>query len=576
MRHESSADRLRRPSTLDQESVAPQSVRGDEEVPDRSSNWPVSAKHADACTDALDGDRALEPARESVEAKANTSARSSTKMRIVPATFAMPAPGDVLAGKYRIEAIIGRGGMSLVYSATHLQLEQLVAIKVLAGHALLVPECIARLGREARASSRIRSEHVVRILDVGELESHGVPYLVMEHLEGSDLAAVLASSKDRRLPLALAVQSVLHACEGLAAAHALGIIHRDLKPANLFLTESGDGSPCVKILDFGVSRMTDRAGLSPLTDPGIVLGTPSYMAPEQMEAAGLDERSDVWALGAILYELLVGRPPFAGDTLPKIFIEIMRSKTPRASAERADVSHDLDDVIARCLAVEAVDRFQSVAELATALARCKSADVHARDLADRVTRVRERTARGATQASLPPASAAVPTASARTTGRDLRKVGAAALVMASGALLGVLALAGIGIPRASVVAPAVAPAALEGEPSASGAVTSGADLSNRDVRERAPAPGTPPVLAAPDPGGALSLATVNRPKSADLPTPVAVATPARLVADPRSREGADVDGGAVPAEGANSDERAPSRARAVPDGIEGDPPQATD
>jgi serine/threonine-protein kinase len=246
---------------------------------------------------------------------------------------ALVAPGDVVADKYRIDAVVGRGGMSVVYRATHLHLDQLVAIKVLSANALLMPEHVARLKREARAASKIRTEHVVRIFDIGELAS-GIPYLVMEHLVGADLAQVLA--KRGPLPVSLAVECVMQACEALAEAHAIGIIHRDLKPANLFLTEGVDGSPCVKVLDFGISRMTRRQALTPLTDPGTVLGTPSYMAPEQMEAADtIDTRSDIWAMGAILYELLVGCPPFAGQSLPQLFVKIMRSKTPRPSAARA-------------------------------------------------------------------------------------------------------------------------------------------------------------------------------------------------------------------------------------------------
>jgi len=208
------------------------------------------------------------------------------------------AIGDVLAGKYRIDAVVGRGGMSVVYRATHLHLEQLVAIKVLSANALVMPEYVARLKREARAVSRIRSEHVVRVFDIGELPGHGIPYLVMEHLVGADLAQVLA--KRGPLPVHLAVECILQACEALAEAHAAGIIHRDLKPANVFLTEGIDGSPCVKVLDFGISRMTRRHGLSPLTDPGIVLGTPSYMAPEQVESADtIHTLSDIRAQGAV-------------------------------------------------------------------------------------------------------------------------------------------------------------------------------------------------------------------------------------------------------------------------------------
>jgi len=315
----------------------------------------------------------------------------------------MPVPGDVIADKYRIDAVLGRGGMSVVYRATHLALEQQVAIKVLSAEAVLLPEYVVRLKREARAVSRIRSEHVARVHDIGELPGGGVPYLVMECLDGSDLAAVLV--RRGPLPVQLAVECVMQACEALAEAHALGIIHRDLKPANLFLGEAVDGSTCVKVLDFGISRMSRRHGLSSLTDPGTVLGTPSYMAPEQMEGSeAVDARSDIWALGTILYELLVGKPPYSGDSLPQIFVKIMRSPTPRPSAMRVGVRSGLDEIVERCLEVDPADRFQTVAELAWALSALGAPS--GRDSAARISRVLDRQSleptSGTLRSSLPP------------------------------------------------------------------------------------------------------------------------------------------------------------------------------
>lgn len=309
-----------------------------------------------------------------------------------PLRVGMPLPGDVIAEKYRIESVLGRGGMSVVYRATHLQLDQQVAIKVLSAEALMMPEYVIRLKREARAVSRIRSEHVVRVHDIGELTPGGVPYLVMECLAGADLAAVLALRGP--LPVPLAVECIMHACEALAEAHALGIVHRDLKPANLFLTEAVDGSPCLKVLDFGISRMAPKHGVSSLTDPGTVLGTPSYMAPEQMEAATtVDARADIWALGTILYELLVGRPPYQGETLPKIFVKIMRaSSAPKPSAACPDVPQEIDAVVARCLEVDVADRYQTVAELGWALSEIGTP--HARDSAERISRVFDKHSEG--------------------------------------------------------------------------------------------------------------------------------------------------------------------------------------
>lgn len=355
----------------------------------------------------------------------------------LPFDAPLVAPGDVIGDKYRIDAVVGRGGMSIVYRATHLVLDQAVAIKVLSAAALVMPEYVARLKREARAASRIRSEHVVRIVDIGELPGKGVPFLVMEHLSGADLAAVLAGRGP--LPVHLAIECMMQICEALAEAHALGIIHRDLKPANLFLTEAVDGSPCLKVLDFGISRMTQRQPLSPVTDPGTVLGTPSYMAPEQMEGRdALDPRSDIWALGSILYELLTGQPPYTGDTLPQIYVKIMRTKTPRASVVRDDVGSELDEIVSRCLEVEPERRFQTVAELAWALSSLGTPQT--RDSAARIARVFDRRSAESGLAEVMSAPAA-PVRRPSREGRSWRKLAgtASAALLLGGAGAGVLA-----------------------------------------------------------------------------------------------------------------------------------------
>lgn len=300
-------------------------------------------------------------------------------------------PGDVVDGRYRIGAVAGRGGTSIVYRATHLALERPVALKVLSVGPSLLPEHVVRLAREARAASRMRNGHVVRIFDAGRVGQDRRPYLVMELLEGRDLAAALA---DRgRFPVPLALTCIMHACEGLAEAHALGVVHRDLKPANLFLTLDEAGAPWLKVLDFGISRAVGRSSRETLTDPGTVVGTPSYMAPEQMESSEVvDPIIDIWALGAILHELLVGAPPFKGDTLPQIFLQILRTKPPRPSSLRSDVPASIDAVVARCLSVAPADRYRSVAELASDLERVER---ELRGAAPRARRARLRHARGA-------------------------------------------------------------------------------------------------------------------------------------------------------------------------------------
>ncbi|MEO7326950.1 MAG: serine/threonine-protein kinase, partial [Minicystis sp.] len=260
------------------------------------------------------------------------------------------AEGEIIAGKYRVEKVLGRGGMGVVVAATHLSLGHKVAIKLLLPGA--TPEIIARFAREARASVRLKCAHVARVLDVGALEN-GTPYMVMEYLEGKDLSAVLKAQG--QLPIAEAVQHVLHACEAIAEAHAAGIIHRDLKPANLLLTEAADGTSTVKVLDFGISKANDPSsavsgeGMS-LTQTAAVLGSPAYMSPEQMKASrDVDARADIWSLGIILYELLAGRPPFMGGSYAELVIFVNASDPEPLAGARGDVPPAVEAAIFRCL-----------------------------------------------------------------------------------------------------------------------------------------------------------------------------------------------------------------------------------
>jgi serine/threonine protein kinase len=275
------------------------------------------------------------------------------------------SPGDVLAGKYRVERVLGVGGMGVVVAATHLQLEQLVALKFLLPAALAKPSAVGRFEREARAAVRLRSEHVARVSDVGTMED-GAPYIVMEYLEGRDLGARV--DEDGPLSVVEAVDYLLQTCEAVAEAHALGIIHRDLKPQNLFLTSRVDGKPLVKVLDFGISKVTQGAEELSLTKTTDVVGSPNYMSPEQLRAARLaDARSDIWALGAILYELLSGKVPFEAETLTQLCAMVI-SDPPRPLKElRADLPLDLIAIIERCLDKDPARRFQNVGELADAL-----------------------------------------------------------------------------------------------------------------------------------------------------------------------------------------------------------------
>ena len=276
----------------------------------------------------------------------------------------IPSPGDVLTGKYQIERVIGMGGMGVVLAAQHVALGQRVAVKMLLPHVAKLPEAAKRFLREARASTNLRSEHVARVLDVGTQDS-GAPYMVMEYLEGRDLHD-LASSQSR-LPIAASVDYVLQAAEALAEAHALGIVHRDLKPANLFLTTHADGSPLVKVLDFGISK-ANLPGESGITATDAVLGSPGYMSPEQIRSAKhVDQRADIWGIGVSLYELLTGQPPFDGASVAAVSVQIVL-ETPKLAHElRPDVPEGLSRVVARCLEKDPAKRYPNMAELAAAL-----------------------------------------------------------------------------------------------------------------------------------------------------------------------------------------------------------------
>ena len=246
--------------------------------------------------------------------------------------------GDILAGKYRVERVLGEGGMGVVVAAMHIQLEQRVALKFLLPHALQSGEAVARFLREARASVKLKGEHVAKVSDVGTLEN-GSPYMVLEYLEGMDLSQVLAERG--RLPLDEALDFLLQAGEAIAEAHSLEIVHRDLKPANLFLTKRADGSPWIKVLDFGISKMTPQNAAPRevrLTGRMAVMGSPHYMSPEQLRSTrDVDHRADIWALGTILHELLTGKPAFDGPDVTAVCAKIMEAAPDSVVAMRPEV-----------------------------------------------------------------------------------------------------------------------------------------------------------------------------------------------------------------------------------------------
>ena len=273
--------------------------------------------------------------------------------------------GDLLAGKYRVERVLGSGGMGIVVCAMHEQLEQRVAIKFVRDEALGNTDAVERFLREARAAVKLKSEHAAKVLDVGTLES-GAPYMVMEYLEGGDLSQVL----EERGPLRIetAAEYIVQACEAIAEAHAAGIIHRNIKPQNLFLSKSVGGAPKVKVLDFGVSKSLVTSGAGGLTQTRSMLGSPLYMSPEQMRSSrDVDARADVWALGVVLYELLTQRWPFEAESMPELCLKVVSEKPTPITTYRPDVPQAMVEIVDRCLKKDPNQRYAHAAELATAL-----------------------------------------------------------------------------------------------------------------------------------------------------------------------------------------------------------------
>jgi eukaryotic-like serine/threonine-protein kinase len=293
----------------------------------------------------------------------------------------VPRSGEVLAGKYRVERVLGVGGMGVVVAARHMHLDVPVALKFMTEQSLTNHDLVSRFLREARSTARLRGEHVVRVSDVGTLDS-GAPYMVMEYLQGLDLAALIA--KLGPPPIEQAIEYVIQACEGLAEAHRAGFVHRDVKPSNLFLTQRPNGTACIKVLDFGISKAVAMAGEIPLaTSTHAIFGSPLYMAPEQMRAArDVDGRADVWSIGASLYELLTGVVPFAAQTLLDLAYRIANEDPPPLRARRPEIPRGLEVTVLRCLEKNRDRRFRDAQSLAVALAEFRP---RAPDRADSTT-----------------------------------------------------------------------------------------------------------------------------------------------------------------------------------------------
>jgi serine/threonine-protein kinase len=466
-----------------------------------------------------------------------------------PGGFRAPVEGDVLAGKYRVERQLGRGGFGLVVAARHIALDEQVAVKILLPEAVQSQHAVQRFLREGRATIKIRSEHVVKVHDIGTLEG-GSPYLVMEYLDGADLADL--TRKDGPLAPRDAVDYLLQACEALAEAHVMGIVHRDLKPANLFLTRRRDGTPCVKVLDFGISKVSEGFGDTAITGSAAIMGSPKYMSPEQMRSTrNVDARTDVWALGVILYEVLSGKPPFDATAFPDLCVKVLQTEPAPLSSLRPDVGPAFDAVIRKCLAKDPQGRYSDVGALADALAPLGSAG--AAGSATRIAKVlasTPRTVTGDSDDHVSPLAATVPSdappARANTAdglgvstsrrGAGPRMVGIAvalAAVIGAGVLVYFVALRGdgpsAGAPNAAMsVGPTSAPSLAPPSPSpsviASTPPSSSATASAAAASSVAVAPSAAPPKVAP---GAATRAPATAASTAPIPRPSVTAAPSR-------------------------------------------------
>jgi serine/threonine-protein kinase len=447
--------------------------------------------------------------------RSRSSATSVSEPGIKPVSLEDPlAIGTVVAGKYEVVRKLAEGGLGIVVLAVHRDLNQRVAIKYLKPEALATSALVARFHREARLAASLHSEHVVRVFDVGRHRRVG-PYMVMEYLEGSDLATVMTSG---RIEVATAVDYVLQACDALAEAHSHGIVHRDLKPENLFLARRGTRGTIVKVVDFGLSKVTVPAGQSGafprLTEQGERFGTPMFMSPEQLAcSADVDARSDIWALGVVLFELLTSELPFEGLTAATLAANIF-SATPRDLLPlRPDAGPELEAVIRRCLAKDPAGRYRDIEALAAALVPHGPPSA-----AERLEAIRRALRTGSVK---PPRKERASVAPARDAGTT-RVVGLGALVVAAVLGAGVVLRQQLARPAHREVVAGVTQVA----PSASVRVATSAS-----VAASASAPAVEPAAAS-APASPVAAPEPVRAAVAPSPSPSPLAEPKRRSATP--------------------------------------------
>ena len=277
-----------------------------------------------------------------------------------------PLLGQTLAEKYLIEKLLKRGGMGAVYQGKHVLMDKTVAIKVLHPSLAVEDAVVARFSREAKAASRISHPHAVNVTDFGEAEN-GVVFLVMEYLDGRTLKEIIRS--EGPMPLERVVEIVRQVTGALDAAHGQGVVHRDLKSDNIMVSQT-NGSDWAKVLDFGIAKIQQPEGIHDpdITAANLVVGTPQYMSPEQCSQAGtIDARSDIYSLGVIVYEMLAGQVPFTGESPTVIMMKQIQDQPPSIFATRADLPAGVDQAIAKALAKQPADRFQTAGQFSEAL-----------------------------------------------------------------------------------------------------------------------------------------------------------------------------------------------------------------
>jgi len=270
--------------------------------------------------------------------------------------------GQVLDGKYRLDALLAEGGMGAVYRATHVMLGKTVAIKLIRSAIVASPEIVRRFQREARAATALNHPNIVSVYDLGQTPD-GTLYIAMEYIDGPSLKTLIQSG--RAIPVARTIAILRQVASALATAHRHNIVHRDLKPHNIMLAAGPDGSEVAKLVDFGIAKTFDES--TQLTSAGSALGTPYYMSPEQIEGRAVDARCDIYALGIILYEMLVGEVPFADQSTPAVLVKQLKERPIRPSLKNAAVPPALEAIALRCLEKDPDQRFQTADAFAAAL-----------------------------------------------------------------------------------------------------------------------------------------------------------------------------------------------------------------